>query len=139
MPASLADVDRARPLFHQAREDLYEALLDDLTNAQLISVAAAVAAEFAADQHVLRERITMAIQSSLRQKGRKTDRRSALAAERVLRHLGFVWPIVHPGTPSYEPGLPSLMRYVANYDTQRLELVDVSLTGVEAARLPAPE
>ncbi len=114
VPTSLSDVDRARPLFHQGREDLYEALLDDLKDAQLISVAAAVAAEFTTDQHVLRERVTMAIQSSLRQKGRKSDRQSALAAERVLRHLGFVWPVVHQGTPSYEPGIPSLMRYVAN-------------------------
>ncbi len=126
VPVALADVDRVRPLFQQECEGLYDELLDELQHAHLVSVAAAVAAEFAASQHVLRERVTMAIQSSLRQKGRQWDREAALAAERVLRHLGFVWAVVHQGTPSYEPGIPSLMRYVAHYERQRLALGGIS-------------
>lgn len=122
MPVAASDVDRARPLFQQGREDLYDELLDELEDSHLVSVAAAVAAEFAASQHVLRERVRRAIQSSLRQNGRKWDREAALVAERVLRHLGFVWAVVHQGTPAYEPGIPSLMHYVANYERQRLAL-----------------
>ncbi len=122
VPASLADVDRARPLFQQRREELYDELLDELRAAQLVSAAAAVAAEFAASEHVLRDRVTVAIRSSLQQKARNSDPEAALQAERVLRHLGFVWPVVHEGTPSYEPGIPTVMRFVANYERQRLAL-----------------
>ncbi len=122
-PASQADVARARPLFRQKREDLYDELLDDLREAQLVSVAAAVAAEFSTtEQQVLRERVTLAIQSALRDKARKSDRGAALAAERVLRHQGFVWPVVKQGIGYYEPGIPSLMRHVTMNERKNREV-----------------
>ncbi len=126
VPASLADLSRARPLFEQRREDLYEELLDELRTAELVSVAAAVAGEFLDRESVFRERVTLAIQSALRQKGKTSDRKTALTAERVLRHLGYVCPIVHQGISSYEPGIPSLMRYVANYEIKRQALTGTS-------------
>ncbi len=116
---SCADVERARPGFQRKREAFYDELLDELTEAQLVSVAARVATEFDGSEHVLREQVVLAIQSSLRQAGKASDRAAALKADRVLRHLGYIWPVVHRRTPSYEPGIPSLMRFVLDYERKR--------------------
>lgn len=116
---SCADLNRARPDFERRREAFCDDLLDELTEAQLVSVAARVAAEFDSSKHVLRERVVLAIQSSLRKARKPSDRAAALKADRVLRHLGYIWPVVHRQTPSYEPGIPSLMRFVSAYERTR--------------------
>ncbi len=121
-PSSLADIDRMRPLFQQRREDLYHELLEELDDARLVSVAAAVAAEFTSVQHVPRERVTMAIEASLREKGRASDGRTALDAERSLRHQGFIWPVVKHDIGYYEPGIPSLMRHVTLNERKNREV-----------------
>ena len=119
---SLADVNRARPLFKQGRECLYDELLDELKAAELVSVAARVAAEFTASQQVLRERVTMAIRSSLREQRRNSDRRATLEVEGVLRCQGFIWPVVTQQVGYYEPGIPSLMRHVALNESRNREV-----------------
>lgn len=119
VPISLADLSRARRLFEQRREDLYEELLDELRAAELVSVAAKVAGAFSNAERVIREQVALAIQSALRHTGKPSDRKTALKAERVLlRHLGYVSPVVHRGISSYEPGIPSLMRYVMSRATR---------------------
>ncbi len=121
VPISLADVDRAQPRFEVKRAVLYRELLAELREAELVAVAAGVAAEFAAAHRVLPERVTMAIQSSLRQQGTASDRGAALQAARVLRHLGFIWPVVVKDIEYCEPGIPSLMRFVTRNEQKGRE------------------
>ncbi len=109
---SCADLDRARPLFSNQRAVLYRELLAELRAADLVSVAARVAAEFSDVQRVLPERVTTVVQSSLRQQRKASDREAALQASRVLRHLGYIWPVVHQDIEYCEPGIPSLMGFV---------------------------
>ena len=124
VPISPADVDRARPRFKAKRAVLYRELLAELRAADLVSVAARVAAEFAATERVLPERITMAIQSSLRQQGKESDREAALQIGRVLRHLGYIWPVVDDDIEYCEPGIPSLMRFVTRNERKNRESRD---------------
>ena len=121
MPISLDDVDRTRPLFRQRRQLYYDRRLDELHNAGLVSVAARVAATFTGTEPVLRERVTIAIRSALKRegKGKPPDPAAVREAERLLRHRGYIWPVVHRGTPCYEPGNPSLMQFVASYEEKR--------------------
>ena len=121
VPASRADVDRARRRFVWERDDFYYQLLEELKEAALVSVAARVAAEFARSERVLEERITLAISSSLEAKGDASDQAAVEEAGRRLRHLGYIWPVMHRGSTCYEPGIPSLMRFVARHETERVE------------------
>ena len=121
VPVSLADVERAWPKFQAERAVLYRDLLAELRAVDLVSVAAKVAAEFATSQRVLPERITMAIQSSLRQQGKASDRGAALEAGRVLRQLGYIWPVVDQDIEYCEPGIPSLMRFVTRNEQKARE------------------
>ncbi len=116
VPISLADIDRTRPLFERRRDLYYDRRLDELDRAELVSVAARVAAEFSDAERVLRKQVKAAIQSALEREGETPAPAAVWEADRVLRDRGYIWPVVHEGTPCYEPGIPSLMRYVANYE-----------------------
>ena len=116
VPVSLADVDRARPLFESRRDLYYDRRLDELDRAELVSVAARVAEEFSDAERVLRKRVKAAIRSALERGGEAPAPAVVWEADRVLRDRGYIWPVVHEGTPCYEPGIPSLMQYVSNYE-----------------------
>ena len=113
MTVSLADLDRVRPKFQFKRNLLYPELYAELREAELVSIAAGVAAEFASSERVPAERIRTAIQTTLRQEGRASDGKAVLKAGRMLRHLGYIWPVMHQGMDCCEPGIPSLMRFVS--------------------------
>ncbi len=121
VPVSRADVDRARRMFVRERDDFYYQLLEELKEAALVSVAARVAAEFVRSERVLEERITLAISSSLEANGHASDQAAVQEAARGLRHLGYIWPVMHRGSTCYEPGIPSLMRFVARHERERVE------------------
>ncbi len=121
VPVSRADVDRARRMFERERDDFYYQLLEELKEAALVSVAARLAAEFVRSERVLEERITLAISSSLEAKGVASDQAAVQATGRSLRHLGYIWPVMHRGSTCYEPGIPSLMRFVARHERERVE------------------
>ena len=121
-PISLADLDRARPLFEHRRELYYDSRLDELDEAEMISVAAMVAAEFSSAERVPRERVKIAIRSALEREGagKAPGPAAVREAERLLRHRGYIWPVVEQSIGCYEPGIPSLMRHVAlNESTNR--------------------
>ncbi len=122
--ASLPDLDRVRPMFEQERGLYYDRRFDELDDAGLVSVAARVAAEFSGAKRVLREQVKTAIHSALEQEGKGTapDRAAVREADRVLRHRGYIWPVVHQRTPCYEPGIPSLMQFVYDYEGKRRAL-----------------
>ena len=119
-PASRSDLDRVRPLFEEERELYYDRRFDELDNAGLVSVAAGVAAEFSGPERVPRERVRIAIRSALEREGsgQASDPSAVRQADRDLRHLGYIWPVVHQGTACYEPGIPSLMRFVASCEAK---------------------
>ncbi len=114
VPVSLADIDRARPLFERRRDLYYQQRLEELHHAELVSVAAWVTAEFSGDERVPRERVRIAIRSAMEREGqgRTPDPAAVRDAERVLRHCGYIWPVVRQSIGCYEPGIPSLMRHV---------------------------
>ena len=125
-PASRGDVERVRPLFEQQRELFYDKRLDELGRVGLVSVAAAVAAEFGGAERVLRERVRIAIRSAL-EPGERDDAADSAAvweAERVLRHCGYIWPVVQQSIGYYEPGIPSLMRHVTLNEKENREALD---------------
>ena len=113
-PASRGDLERTRPLFEQERGLFYDKRLDELERAGLFEVAAAVAAEFAGTERVLRERVRIAIRSVVERDGmgEAPDSAAVRETERVLRHRGYIWPVVQQNVGYYEPGIPSLMRHV---------------------------
>ena len=125
-PASCGDLERARPLFERDRELFYDKRLDELHRAGLFSVAAAVAAEFGGTERVLRERVRIAIQSALERDrtGNAPDSAAIWKAERVLRHRGYIWPVVQQCIGYYEPGIPSLMRHVTLNEQKNREARD---------------
>ena len=114
VPSSLVDIDCARPWFERRRDIYYDRRLDELDSLALVSVAAEVAAEFSDAEPVRRERVQTAIRSALeREGGGKGPAPSAIIeADRVLRHRGYIWPVVQQSNAYYQPGIPSLMRYV---------------------------
>ncbi len=124
VPVSLADIDRARPIFERRREIYYDRRIDELDSAGLVSVAAEVAAEFSDAERVLREGVKTAIRSALERAGSgKAPAPSAvIEADRVLRHWGYIWPVVQQGVAYYEPGIPSLMRYVTINERKNREV-----------------
>ena len=125
-PASRGDLDRAHPMFEQERELYYDKRLDELQRAGLVSVAAKVAAEFSGAERVLRERVRIAIRAGLERAGTgdPSDRASIRKAERVLRHRGYIWPVVRQSIGYYEPGIPSLMRHVTLNERKNRESRD---------------
>ena len=124
VPVSLADVDRARPSFERRRELYYDRRLDELDGAELVSVAASVAATFSSAKQVPRERVKIAIRSALEQKGegKAPDPAAVREAERALRHRGFIWPVVRQHIGYYEPGIPSLMGHVMLNEMKNREI-----------------
>ena len=122
VPISLADMDRVRPLFLRRRELYYDRRLDELDRAALVSVAARVAEEFSDTERVLRERVKIAIRSALEREGTTPDPVAVREAERVLRHRGYIWPVVRHSIGYYEPGIPSLMRYVTLNERKNREV-----------------
>ena len=117
-PISGTDMNRVRSQFERRRDLYYDSRVDELVDAQLFSVAVKVAAEFADSERVLRNRIRIAIRSTLEQEGKASDHDAVTEVGRVLRHLGYVWPVIKQGIRYYEPGIPSLMRFVSQNDAQ---------------------
>ncbi len=110
---TLADVARARPRFELRRDTYYDERVEELDRDELVPVAAEVARVFVRSDRVVREAVRLAIRASLEQMGRVSDHQAVRRAERRLRHVGYVWPVIHQSHGCYEPGIPSLMRFVS--------------------------
>ena len=124
-----AIVEVARPQFTKRRVDYYEDRFEELEKQGLQAVAATVAAVFEgrrlADGAVLKDR--------LRATGDAPDDPGALDALDQLADLGYVWK--PPGGVSYEPGIPSLMRWVLTERDAHIALQDDI---ADEPPLPAP-
>ena len=101
-------VDAALPGFRKTQRLYYGQRYDELGSPKLLSAAREVAAAFAKGGSELGEEdLRAAVARGL---GKKPGAGKTVAAERDLRHLGFIW---RAGVePVWEPGIPSLMDYV---------------------------
>ncbi len=107
------DVDRVRPEFQQDKNRFYLTRYWELRTAKLLEVAAAVSESFRGSERMPIGHLEAAVGSALRLVGRPCDENAVQAACRELHNLGYIWRVEHEGRPCYEPGIPSLMAYVA--------------------------
>lgn len=106
---TLATLAAALPAFEATKGHYYRHRYMELRDQRLLGVGRSVAALFAGRETVSDEMLTQAIRSGLEDPSHE----EASRAERVLADLGFIW-----GTspdPGWEPGIPSLMDYVAEF------------------------
>ena len=115
-PIIRADMDRIRPRFQETREKFYLNRYDELTRAELASVAAGVFEAFVKAKRTTLDEVNRIIKSSLELQGRASDSHSVAAAFDRLHALGYIWSTVHQSRHYVEPGIPSLMRFVARWE-----------------------
>lgn len=107
-------VAAAEPRFHERRDGYYASRYRELRRGGCLPVATAVARAFAGqtptneDPILTDEELERALGSALPNANR--DAKNAAAAR--LRELGYIWQ--PSGRIDWEPGIPSLMRYVLN-------------------------
>ena len=106
-------VDRVRPQFEQDRNRFYLNRCSELHEAELLDVAAAVSESFRDSQRMPLSHVEEAVGSALRLAGRPCSKGTVRATCRQLHNLGYIWRVDHEGRLCYEPGIPSLMAYVA--------------------------
>lgn len=105
----------ALPGFRDEQRRYYRHRYDEMDSRKLLPAARAVAAAFAKGRSELSdEDLRAAVARGL---GKKPGAGKTAAAERELRHLGFVW---RAGVERvWEPGIPSLMDYVLEHTPKR--------------------
>ena len=105
-----SDVDAVRPEVTGCVTDYYEDRVRELDKFGLLTVARRVGARFGSAPTMTYEELKTAIGDRL---ARDPDHGSVLDA---LERLGFVWRPPGQTPPArYEPGIPSLMKYVLKY------------------------
>lgn len=112
---SRSEVEAALPSFREIQRLYFLDRYDELGARGLLPAARAVAAAFAKGRSELSDDdLRAAVARGL---GKKPGAGKTAAAERELRHLGFVW---RAGVePVREPGIPSLMDYVLEHAPKR--------------------
>ena len=104
-----AVVEEAVGEFEAQRNDYYMDRFDELDRQGWLEAAREVALAF-------RERTRLphtGFRRAIRRAAPAGDRAAELEAAAALEHLGFVWKT--RGTPSWEPGIPSLMDYIVEH------------------------
>lgn len=119
-PLTRSDVDRLRPRFEDERDDLYLDRYRELSKAKLIPVAESAAAAFKRSDWRPADEVVRAAQEGLEVRNRIADQAAAAGACTQLRKRGFICPTVKEFTRYYEPGIPSLMRFVLVNKIERM-------------------
>ena len=112
-PASRDDVDRVRPSFIEVRNEYYIDRYEELDRVELAFVAARLSEAFIETTERTRPAVNEVIRKALEHQGRESDKHSVMTARERLCDLGYIWSVVHESRLYYEPGIPSLMRFVA--------------------------
>ena len=108
-PVTTAVVEEAAGEFETRRNRYYLDRFDELDRQGWLGAAREVALAFRG-----RARLPHAgFGKAIRRAAPAGDRAAELAAAAALEHLGFVWKT--RGTPSWEPGIPSLMDYILEH------------------------
>lgn len=108
-----ADLDRVRPRFEERRNRVYLLRYKELVKADLVEVAAAVSEAFAGAERMPPGPVEQAVRAALERLGAANGGDAVLDVCGRLHDLGYIWTVDYQGRPCYEPGIPSLMRYVA--------------------------
>lgn len=112
-PVSLDAVDDARSSFEATRDEFYLERYDELAELELAYVAGRLSVGFAEINRRTRPEVNELIGLALERQGRASDRQSVKTALEHLRHLGYIWPVSYQSRYYLQPGIPSLMRFVA--------------------------
>ena len=112
---SRSEVEAVLPSFRETQRLYYLDRYDELGSRDLLPAARAVAAAFAKGRAELGDDdLREAVARGL---GKQPGAAKTAAAERELRHLGFVW---RAGVERvWEPGIPSLLDYVLEHAPKR--------------------
>jgi len=108
-PVTAAVVEEAAEEFEAERNDYYIDRFDELDRQGWLGAAREVALAF-------RDRARLphaGFRKAVRRAAPSGERAAELEAAAALEHLGFVWKT--RGTPSWEPGIPSLMDYIVEH------------------------
>ena len=108
---TLSDVEAAQPDFERQRDDYYADRLQELEDGRLLPAAQAVAKALRERPRLDAEGLERAVRGAL---PASADDEAVGAARTALRHLGFIWR--EGGSRDWEPGIPSLMDYIAPPD-----------------------
>ncbi len=108
-----ADLDRVRPRFEARKNFVYLLRYKELVKANLLEVAAGVAEAFDGAARMPPGPVKEAVRAALERLGEANEADDVLRSCGRLHDLGYIWTVNHKGRPCYEPGIPSLMRYVA--------------------------
>ena len=105
---TIADVQEAQRDFNRRRDLYYADRLQELEDRDLLPVARAVARAFRDRERMDTESVEEVVREAL---AGRSGREAVGAARQALRHLGFIWR--EGGSRDWEPGIPSLMDYIA--------------------------
>ena len=113
---------RVRPQFRRIRDQYFLHRPDELDRAGLVFVATRLSMAFFDTNRLPRRDVNEIIRSALERQGRAGDRDSVFVARDRLHDLGHIWSVSEESRKFFEPGISSLMRYVA-----RCEGIDVGM------------
>ena len=108
-PVTMAVVEEAAGEFEAARNRYYLDRFDELDRQGWLGAGREVALAFRDRERLPHAGFGKAIRRAAPAGGRAAE----LEAAAALEHLGFVWKT--RGTPSWEPGIPSLMDYILEH------------------------
>ena len=105
-----AAADAVQTAFDRERNDYYLDRYEELERLRLLPVARTVANAFDSQPLLDDAQLETAVREGLRTAG---DTNGLTEAKDAMRDLGYVWR--PEATPTWEPGIPSLMDYVRKY------------------------
>ena len=108
---TLSDAEAAQADFERQRDDYYADRLQELEDGRLLPAARAVAKALRERPRLDADGLERAVRGAL---PASADDEAVDAARTALRHLGFIWR--EGGSRDWEPGIPSLMDYIAPPD-----------------------
>lgn len=101
-------VEDARADFNWQRNDYYGHRFRELEKLEMLSVGRSVATRFRGRSRLSVDELSAAVRTGL---PKTAEGGAMLAATQALEHLGFIWR--EGGNQDWEPGIPSLMDYIA--------------------------
>ena len=113
LPASLEDVDRIRSRFKRERNIYYGNRYGELNRAKLARVAAKLSLAFIDTDTLTDLEVEATIGQALESEGRAADADAVMTAFDLLYDLGYIWPVQGESRAYLQPGIPSLMEFVA--------------------------
>ena len=111
---SLAEVQDAQPEFERQRDDYYADRFRELEDSGLLPVGRSVAKAFRGQPRLSAENFDAVVRDGL---AATSEGHGLGAARKALEHLGFIWR--EGGAQDWEPGIPSLMDYIAGPSDSR--------------------